>query len=307
MSITYDAPLKRYIMTLSRGNKMPDDWNRSDVLLLHSANDSLTGGWNLVRIWHDFGTFSYMPNVPAKFISADGQTFWMGFSTDNGHRAGVVRNPVGAAYSYDLREVRMVPASTGGGLLTGSVSDKTSGVVNLASEGTLDWAHWGYSGFPSEDRKQGGSVLLKMTNAASMFAGVTPNSYSSGATSFTWTGGMPNASITASASGVAANDTNSGFTITAPADTMTRTLKVYVGVLRAAGELHAYLSDNSATPYRDWTISDGAGAHNGVYTIRYRSASPNQTLYVTWANAKDFSTDFSDRVALQAATLRDGM
>ena len=117
--------------------------------------------------------------------------------------------------------------------------------------------------------------------------GVTPSSYSSGATSFTWTGGVPNASITASASAVAANDTNSGFTITPPADTMTRTLKVYVGVSRAAGELHAYLSDNSATPYRDWTISDGAGAHNGVYTISYRSASANQTLYVTWANAKD--------------------
>ena len=64
VSITYDAPLKRYIMTLSRGNKMPDDWNRSDVLLLHSANDSLTGGWNLVRIWHDSARFRTCRTFP---------------------------------------------------------------------------------------------------------------------------------------------------------------------------------------------------------------------------------------------------
>jgi hypothetical protein len=302
VSVTYDAGLKRYIMTLSRGNKVPDDWNRSDFVVLHSADDSLTSGWRMVRIWHDFGTFGYMPNVPSKFVSADGRTFWMGFSTDNGHRAGVVTNPAGANYSYDLREVRLVPTASGNGELRRSFTDRTSGIVDLGSTGTADWVHWGLGGFPGEDRKAG-AKLITMTRAASMFAGVTPRSTASGATSFTWTGGTPTATATSSATRVSANDTNSGFTLSVPADPTPRTLKVHVGVSRARGELHAYLGDNSAAPYRDASLVDESGAHNGVYTLTYRAATTNQQLFVTWANAHDYSSDFSDSVLLHAATL----
>ncbi|HEV8246519.1 MAG TPA: hypothetical protein VGP93_12155 [Polyangiaceae bacterium] len=302
VSITYDPALERYVMTFSRNNKVPDDWNRSDFFVLHSAGNSLTSGWKMLRVWHDFGTFGYMPNVPSKFVSQDGATFWMGFSTDNGHRAGTVSNPAGAQYSYDLREVRLVAAASGDGAVSGSVSDDIAGVVDLSAEGTSDWAHWGQSGFPSEDRKQGTSAI-QMTSALCMYSGVTKKGDSSGLSSFSWTGGSPTASATAAASGVSANDTNSGFTLSVPADTSPRTLKVYVGVSRAQGELHAYLSDNSATPYRDGSISDSSAAHNGVYTLSYQAASADQTLYVTWANARDFSTDFTDKVLLYAATL----
>jgi hypothetical protein len=147
---------------------------------------------------------------------------------------------------------------------------------------------------------------MKMVNAASMYAGVTKVACSSGTTAFTWAGGAPTAGTTATPSGICANDTNSGFTVSAPADATPRTLKLYLGVNRARGELHAYLSDNSATPYRDVSLSNESTSRNGVYSVDYRAAGPGQRLFVTWVSAADYSTDFSAQVSLQAATLSTG-
>ena len=93
---------------------------------------------------------------------------------------------------------------------------------------------------------------------------------------------------------------NNGFQITAPADTLQRTLLVYVGVCNAGGQLQATLSDGSAPTYTDTSLRNmGNGTTNAVYTLTYKAASAGQTLTVKWTETAGSTTN----ITLQAAVL----
>ena len=79
---------------------------------------------------------------------------------------------------------------------------------------------------------------------------------------------------------------NHGFGFDVPADTRTRTLRVYVATNRAAGTLTGTLSDGSAPPFVD-VVPIAADVHSAVYTITYAAASANQTLHVDWVETAD--------------------
>ncbi len=67
-SIVYDAPLKRYLMT---------QWYQG--LFLYEARHPW-GKWKLINSWPDVDArFTVIPN---KFISADGKSFWVFYSSD---------------------------------------------------------------------------------------------------------------------------------------------------------------------------------------------------------------------------------
>jgi hypothetical protein len=93
-----------------------------------------------------------------------------------------------------------------------------------------------------------------------------------------------------------------GFEITVPADTNSRTLKVYVGLYGAQGNFQAWLSDFSAPAYTDTTLSNVFNNAYGAYTLTYAAASSGQTLHIRYRSLKLFDADFGN-VTLQSATL----
>ncbi|MEO8367681.1 MAG: hypothetical protein ABI806_00575, partial [Candidatus Solibacter sp.] len=186
-------------------------------------------------------------------------------------------------------------AIPGSGTVTGSMAVPV-GPVQLTTEGTIDWTHWGLNTVADYDHKSG--AVEQIGNFT--LVGGTPGRYANNAVGFTWTDGTPILSATNSTTGIYVPGLNQGFRLTVSAGTTSRTLKVYVGAWRAQGQIVASLSDGSAVDFVDGSLSNSAGVTTlGVYTLVYRAASPGQTLTVTFTNQ---STTFGN-VTLQAATL----
>jgi len=195
----------------------------------------------------------------------------------------------------------------GGGSLTGSVAT-VPGSVNLATEGTTDWAHWGLSSSTSNsdhsmDHKSGVNQISDFTVISNGTIAQVPNF---GATD-SWSGGTPTATssgTTTSAKAYIPWSYNTGFSITAPADTTTRTLKVYVGVYDSDGQLTATLSDNSAPQYTNTlTATNGYQQNTRVYTLTYKAGSPGQHITVNWTCINNRGSYSFSEAQLQAATL----
>jgi hypothetical protein len=104
--VTYDAPLKKYLMCVTDG--WPTVGKMSTYIL---EADDITGPWRLVIYMRDFGEQAYFVNIPSKFISADGRTLWLCYSANfapdwNGQKLEF--NPPGACYGLCLHEFRLL-------------------------------------------------------------------------------------------------------------------------------------------------------------------------------------------------------
>lgn len=75
VTCTYNAPLKRYFMTITDGHRTVSKFN---TYILES--DSLTGEWKLVVYMKYFGQEAYFVNFPSRFISDDGKKMWVCYS-----------------------------------------------------------------------------------------------------------------------------------------------------------------------------------------------------------------------------------
>src|SRR4029453_17889953 len=102
--------------------------------------------------------------------------------------------------------------------------------------------------------------------------------YADNYTGFSWSDGTPTVSTTNTTTGVFMPGLTNGFELTLPADTTTRTLKLYVGLYAAQGKFQAWLSDFSARAYADTSLSNFFGNAYAAYTLNYAAASPSQTL-----------------------------
>jgi len=183
------------------------------------------------------------------------------------------------------------------------------GAVDLSSEGTLDWVHWGLVDTNSVNRKTGANLIdATLTQQGKGYRDRTPGC----PVSFNWTGGVPTAEMRDTRAGLWWNGPGTSQRFTAPADTTERILKVYVsGIEGAAATLSATLSDDSAPAYVS-TVWDGnasrfawaavPGGFSAVYTIRYHAAKASQKLTVEWKLASE-PNRFVGQVRLQAATL----
>ena len=135
--------------------------------------------------------------------------------------------------------------------------------VDLTASGTGDWAKW-----PNYIHKASGGTQI--ANFTKIGTG-TVNTYNNDQRPISWSDGTPTAAATADVSGNYVAGIGNGFQISAPADTATRTLYVYVGGWKSGGTLVAHLSDNSAVDYVDSSFSSTTGQYKLVYTLTYRA------------------------------------
>jgi hypothetical protein len=168
--------------------------------------------------------------------------------------------------------------------------------VNLSSEGSRDWVHWGeQSTFSLERRADGDFQILEGAPTAPRFR------HGFSRQLFSWTGGSPVANSDGTPTGIRTCGKGNGFTISAPAGTSTRTLRLYVGALAGRGKLTAKLSAGSASATATFE-ERGNNLDTAVFVITYR-APKNGKINLSWITEEAFSQNCGG-VALEAATLR---
>jgi hypothetical protein len=106
VTVTYDAPLAKYLMCVTDG--WPTVAKMNSYIL---ESDRITGPWRLVVYMKDFGEQGYFLDFPSKFIGKDGRTLWLCYSANfspgwNGVVLGL--NPPGGRYGLCLHEVRLL-------------------------------------------------------------------------------------------------------------------------------------------------------------------------------------------------------
>ncbi len=116
VAITYDAPLKKFLLFTTHGWPSIGPF---DTIVLEA--DQLTGPWHLVTYMKDFGPQGYFVNVPSKFISKDGRTMWLAYSANfwptlfKDHPGPI--DPPGGKYALTLHKIRLLgpgPQPAGG-------------------------------------------------------------------------------------------------------------------------------------------------------------------------------------------------
>ncbi|MBW7891549.1 MAG: hypothetical protein H3C48_11105 [Chitinophagaceae bacterium] len=107
VTITYNAPLKKYLMVVTDGG---NTCSKMNTYILES--DSLTGDWKLVTYMKDFGEQAYFVNIPSKFISRDGRTMWLLYSGNFADWNGEVMksNPPGSHYGLVFQKIELLSA-----------------------------------------------------------------------------------------------------------------------------------------------------------------------------------------------------
>lgn len=200
--------------------------------------------------------------------------------------------------SSTSRPVSVLVYGSGGGQT--NFVESAPATVDLTVEGTADWAHWGLTSGASFDYKY--LVQRKISNFTPLGTNAVQN-YADNYTAFSWNDGTPNSSAAGTPTGVAVTGIDNGFRLTVPADTEPRQLKIYVGGYGAQGEFQAYLSDLSAAPFVDSSVSSVYDNRYVVYTIQYTAASAGQELNVIYRCQNLFDLTYGN-VTLQAATLQ---
>jgi hypothetical protein len=194
--------------------------------------------------------------------------------------------------------VTLFVAGSGGSLTGARVTSPTA--LNLTTEGTSDWTHWGLSNPSNFNHKaSGGGQILNFTRLGTNAV----KRYTDNRTAFSWADGTPVASVAGTNVGVFIMGVTNGFEFSAPADTNARTLRIYAGLYGAQGNFQAWLSDFSGRAFTDMTLSNVFGNSYVVYTLNYAATTNSQRLFVRYTLQNAFDFDFGN-VTLQAATLQ---
>jgi hypothetical protein len=205
----------------------------------------------------------------------------------------VVEEPPPAAPRSPTSSPRRSPAGSGIKPVLSVVQAAVPQFVDLTAEGTLDWVHWGFRNAQTVDRKQGGSGAIHDDGSI----GVRTQDFAH-PQFMTWHDGTPTLDVFNTPSGVFTCGPGTGFLLHVDAGPTIRTLKLYVGVFKAAGRLEAELSTGglSATA----TLGDQLGK-TAVFTIAFRTAKP-ATLRLRWTASQVFDPGCGN-VNVQAVTL----
>jgi hypothetical protein len=189
---------------------------------------------------------------------------------------------------------------TGGSLIGSLVRPPSLPIaVNLTTEGTGDWIHWGGRTSSSADRKAG---VVPQISDVTLLADRGAETFGDNYTGFTWTDGIPTAQMTNDKTGIYVPGLTNGFDLGFPADRNSRTVKIYVGLYAAQGRFQAWLTDFSARAYASTSLSNFYGNDYGAYTLTYAAASAGQVLRVRYTSRDVFDFDFGN-VTLQAASM----
>ena len=208
-----------------------------------------------------------------------------------------------AAQSISGTQASSGPMDPTSGTLTGRMfSSVPPNPVNLTTQGTVDWAHWGNGG---------PTVFNHKSNVSSQISNYTVIGTSQifwladNPTGHSWSDGTPTPTATNVRTGVFAIEVGNGFQFTVPADANLKTLRINLGLWRARGRFEASLSDGSAPTYVDTSLVNTGGTSNGTYTISFAAASAGQTLTIKYTCQTSFFAG-SGNVTLEAATLVNG-
>lgn len=181
------------------------------------------------------------------------------------------------------------------GSISITVATLGSADLNLTTEGTTDWAHWGYVNQSSFTHKVGGTSISNLAATPTL-------SFTGAPFTASWTDGTPEPAVSKTSSGVAVHS-GSNMQFTVPASTTPHTLRLYVGAQVASARLDVTLSDNSAVVAAQ-NKSSASSTTNYQYTIVYNAASDGQTLTVRWTDTNDFGNPTQSFAALLSATLQ---
>jgi len=181
----------------------------------------------------------------------------------------------GDASVVDGRDAPPDVPGTGSLVVNGAL--QADGDVNLTTEGTLDWAHWGLDGIGSFDHKLGANAIGDVTGTTAALTDV--------AVMASWTDGTPDRSVTATPTGLSIAN-GPGVMLSVAADATMRTLRLYVGGKACQGKLQLALSDGSVPAYSDDQFQNPATWH-ATYTIDYQTTTPGASLVVTWSDEMD--------------------
>ena len=190
--------------------------------------------------------------------------------------------------------------TTGGGTLLGNTAIPPA-ILDLTAEGALDWAHQGLLTRDSFDHKA--NVLQPIPNVVLVAVTSTNvNRYTDNFTAYTWTDGTPNATVSATPTGIFSYGLSNGFELSVPATMTLRRVNVYVGLYGAQGKLEAALSDESGPPFSDTSIASAYNNAYGVYTLTFASRLSSANLVIRWTADALFDESYGN-VTWQAATL----
>jgi hypothetical protein len=106
VTMTYDAPLKKFLMCVTEGGNTIGKFN---TYILESGQ--IAGPWKMVVYMREFGEQGYFVNFPTKFIGKDGRTAWLCYAANftNGYLHTHYRNiPAGGGYGMTLQEVELL-------------------------------------------------------------------------------------------------------------------------------------------------------------------------------------------------------
>ena len=103
VGLTYNAVLGRYIMTLSR----VDDTDRNFFNTLILESDAIDGKYRVVQYLKGFASVSYFMNIPSPFISKDGRTMWLCYSSNYNYKNSPLPTIGGSQYSMCLTEITL--------------------------------------------------------------------------------------------------------------------------------------------------------------------------------------------------------
>jgi hypothetical protein len=109
VTVTYNAPLKKYMMCITDGG---NTCSKMNTYILEAEN--ITGKWKIVTYMKEFGEQAYFVNIPSKFISKDGKTAWLLYSGNfapdwNGVK--IKSNPPGSHYGLVLQKIEFLTRS----------------------------------------------------------------------------------------------------------------------------------------------------------------------------------------------------
>lgn len=194
------------------------------------------------------------------------------------------------------------------GSLSGSFATDDGATPNLTTEGSQDWASWNAaSGTPGTYKSSGARAISNVSTITGTYP-PTIQQYTGDSRTVSWTDGNSPTSGSSS-NGILTSGaypaTGNGFGFTAPADTTSRTLYIYLGSYSAQILLHATLSDSSASAYSDTSLNPAAfSAQAGVYALTYAANSASQTLTVSMTvNTDNGDSGEAGHVSLLAAAL----
>ena len=201
----------------------------------------------------------------------------------------------GASSNLDLGDGRAADGAPVGPELTLQMMMPAQN-VDLESEGTLGWIHWGLTDNHSTNEKstaKGAIPTFTLTGSTDL------RTYSDNFTQFKWNSGSPLASESGTNNGVYAKTGFPKFTLQRPAGIGAFRLVIYAAVFEAKGHFTVKLG-TGATPPVSADLDNHAHGY-GRFVIDYRAVDASN-LVITWELVTAYDPNNSN-VTLAAATL----